>query len=39
MPIYNGETWGELAVYTRQLQAVVRGCDADKAALREWADE
>jgi len=37
MPVYNGETWGDLAAYTVQVKRVALECDADKKALREWA--
>lgn len=39
MPVYNGETWGDLAAYTVQVRQSLRGCNGDKAALREWADK
>lgn len=39
MPVYAGQTWGEVAVYAVQLRESLRGCNGDKAALREWASE
>lgn len=32
------QTNGELARYTRELLDALRGCNRDKAALRDWAE-
>lgn len=36
-PDYTGSTWGDLARYSVKLQARLMECNADKRALREWA--
>ena len=35
-PVYSGKLWKDLAEHAIQQQAVIAGCNADKAALREW---
>lgn len=37
VPVYNGDTWGDVAEYAVQVRKVALECDSDKKALRDWA--
>ncbi|ABC29664.1 hypothetical protein HCH_02889 [Hahella chejuensis KCTC 2396] len=37
IPAFTGSTNADLVVYTERLIASLRMCNADKSALREWA--
>ena len=39
VPVYNGETWGDVAQYAVQVREVALACNADKTQLREWAQQ
>lgn len=38
-PTFNVITNRDLAEYTLELRNLLRGCNADKSALRQWAEE
>lgn len=38
-PVYHGETWRDLAKHAARLKEWGGACEADKAALRAWAND
>jgi len=38
-PVMPGDTWRDVADYALRLREWGGACEADKSALREWADE